>query len=538
MNLFQELSTEDVDLIHRYIDQYGDSEYSSGALPRSEMSHFLRFWNDNKASFYKMFGNQMIIKKEVVFEQSHNELMERMDTEFYGYGHDDVLAFINQYKIWVGELDFPSSIKYLLRSFVDDYDMLLENVYTDDAFLIPGHMTKNGKPLQINHGCKAVKMLGKIVEAVGLSQEGYEAFRRAHSLVLNQKTIKGNLCLSIHPLDYITMSDNNCGWSSCMQWVDEAGDYRLGTIEMMNSPYVIIAYLESRDNMEICGSCWNNKRWRQLYVVTPDLILGNRQYPYENDYMQGIAIKWVRQLAMDNLRWGPFPEEACQIMNRRWNPIGSRDIRFDLNFDYMYNDIYDKRMGYLSLTYDKSEFELNLSGPAVCVACGDVIPYETVDADTVRCRECLGQWRCDCCGDWTCGESYDVDDELYCDYCYHHELHACEICGERTRNFKTVYIEILPPEEAENYWTVNWNYVIDLCPECFENKEAFEKLFGPVVVRQDFFGRHRNVVQLTNITDEGLHCGSLWDETIEMLKQIRDAKRIEDRLKLVKKNLF
>ena len=38
------------------------------------------------------------------------------------------------------------------------------------------------------------------------------------------------------------MSDNNSGWESCMSWRNN-GCYRRGTVEMMNSPYVIVAYL-------------------------------------------------------------------------------------------------------------------------------------------------------------------------------------------------------------------------------------------------------------------------------------------------------
>ena len=76
-----------------------------------------------------------------------------------------------------------------------------------------------------------MRVLSKIATAYNLP--GFEDFRIAQSLVTNQANLKGYITLSIHPLDYMTMSDNNCGWDSCMSWQEE-GCYRQGTVEMMN----------------------------------------------------------------------------------------------------------------------------------------------------------------------------------------------------------------------------------------------------------------------------------------------------------------
>jgi hypothetical protein len=63
-------------------------------------------------------------------------------------------------------------------------------------------------------------------------------------------------------------------------------------------------------------------------------------------------------------------------------------------------------------------------------------------------------------------------------------------------------------------------------------------LFGEIVVRTDMFGRERQVVLLENISDEGLEHGNLDVNTINTLKSIRDAKSDEEKLNLVKKNLY
>ena len=110
------------------------------------------------------------------------------------------------------------------------------------------------------------------------------------------------------------------------------------------------------------------------------------------------------------------------------------------------------------------------------------------------------------------------------------------MCGDRVSHTETIYIEVLPrpDEEHECY---NWNYIIDACNYCVRNSN-FKDLFGEIVVRTDMFGRERQAVLLENISDEGLEHGNLDINTINTLKSIRDAKSDEEKLNLVKKNLY
>ena len=56
-----------------------------------------------------------------------------------------------------------------------------------------------------------------------------------------------------------------------MSWF-EKGEYRQGTVEMMNSECVVVAYLESTTNMTIRDGEWNSKRWRELFVVDENVL--------------------------------------------------------------------------------------------------------------------------------------------------------------------------------------------------------------------------------------------------------------------------
>lgn len=531
MQIFNQLPREDVELLHAYLDGYSDGP----AIAYSHMDYFLRHWDEAKAPFYHMFGDKFIIKQELSFERAIEEMEEEMEAIFID---DHIRTFVRNYKQAINLVfahDFDARCE--LYRFVDSDKMLVTNVYNGPAITIPGDFTIDGHPLQINRGCKVIKMLGKIAKALNV-MDGYEELRRAHSLVLNQKKIKGNLCLSIHPLDFLTMSDNECGWSSCMSWVDEYGDYRLGTIEMMNSPCVVIAYVEANTPMSLCGSEWNNKRWRQLFIVTPDLILGNKQYPYKNAVLQGCAIKWLREMCSKTLGYGPYPEEANEIRNGKWNDISGSDtqVKIVLTTSYMYNDVYDTRLAFVNPNISEV-YRLNFSGVATCTGCGEIIEYESVEPHEVRCRSCNGLWQCDCCHEWTSGDAYyDANDNAYCSWCYYHELDQCECCGDRGRDFSHHYVHIIDKADDE-LSSFNWNYHITLCDCCQDDPEEYEPLFGPLTQHRDDYGVLRDCFDLQNITDEGLSRGDLSIETQRSLRQIRDARSLHERANLIR-NIF
>ena len=571
MSLFERLPEEDVTQLHRYLDNYGDE--GNGVISRDKMDYFLRFWNENKEPFFHAFGEQFIVKKEIRFVKESEELANEMYRALC-CGDAVIRGFISKYKRAcqnIGDKLNNQDIAYQMQCFVEDWDMLVNNVYTGPAFTIPANFTKNGRPLVVNHNCKMVKMLGKIADAIGaempiyycshcgswyiepieccnsvtVKTSGYELFRQAHSQVLNQKQIKGNLCLSIHPLDYLTMSDNDCGWSSCMSWMEEAGDYRLGTIEMMNSNCVVVAYVEAKDPLFVCGANWSNKRWRQLYIVTREVILGNRQYPYNSDEIQGVTIRWLRELMGQIPGYGPYPEETIQLKNNSWNTVRDKRIHFYFYTGYMYNDIYDYRLAYVAdqKIEDGTYYSCNFSGPAVCTSCGDIIELDTVDASVVQCRACDGHWRCDFCGDWhsSYDDYYTVDDDyIACDWCYHNELSECEVCGDHHRNdcIAHIYIQFTDTENEEIRDGFNYNFYVSICEDCLNHPEEYEPLFGKLYDVKDSCGIPRQAFDIRNITEDGFNAGNLSLRTIEWLKLMQATKSDKERIDLLEKIVY
>lgn len=534
MNLFERLPKEDVRLMKTYMDWYSDHDSDRPAIELERMDYFLRFWNTNKASLYKMFGEQFILKREVQFSKSVQSMMRDLENKlFYHCDNSKAEAFRKNYVNYVNCHFSDWDEREKLWSFVDNSYILANNRWDGEDFVVPAAATITGREIHVFKNCKAIKMLGKLAEAFGVS-DGYEEYRQIHSQILNQKKITGTLCLSIHPMDYITMSDNDCGWHSCMRWMEEAGDYRIGTIEMMNSPYVVVAYLESDTPMYICyNNYWNSKKWRQLYIVNKDIILGNRQYPYVNDELQGAAINWLRDLAMADSDFGPYEENTTEIYNTNYNTVcGGNRVYFNIYTSMMYNDVYDNRLAYLNPWIAKYiRYELNFSGPAVCTACGEVIECDEVETHLVRCLKCDGGWRCAYCGDTHHGDNYyEVDGCYYCDWCYHHELDACSVCDEKLTDARHIYL-YLPKSQNDNANYLQDSYYVNLCEECFNNPSRYEKYFGPMVKIKPWYGAYEKYAfMLKNISDDGFsYLGRYYNQdVIERLKELKDCENLED----------
>lgn len=565
MSLFEKLPQEEVHLLSEYL-----AYYSGGTPLREErMDYFLRFWEEAKLPFYQMFGEQFIIKKEVAFEKPINALSREIDEAFCA---PLVARFIDVYRQRVRAISKDDDVlrENLLHFVYSDMD-LIKNEYQEKSFTIPGSHTVTGRPLQVNRGCKLVRMLGKIAEALGIKVEanvctncgqiihynthscplcdaqvklmdGYEAFRLAHSLVLNQKVVRGNLCLSIHPMDFVTMSDNACGWSSCMSWIEE-GDYRLGTIEMMNSPCVVIAYMESKEEMNLCdGYKWNNKRWRQLLIANREIILGNRQYPYTSDVLQREAMKWLREICQN--RWGPYSEDIHQIRNGTRNTLSEDDtVKFKIACDFMYNDVNSGNCAaYIAPSYFKGldYYTLNFSGPAVCTNCGDVIDYdEGFDASRMQCNACSGAWKCAHCGGHFHYDYYEADGLLYCEDCFYEITDLCEICDDRVTKTTPVYIQYTNTQNEEIIRSFNYSFSVSACDDCLSRPSFYLDDFGPLIeVFNDDWKCYCKAFDISNLSDAALRCLDYYGENFILLQQMRDAKSDEERLSLIRKLFY
>lgn len=485
MALCNYLSNEDKSTFRNWVNMYGSmSGDRSPDLCVENVDYILRFWDKEKVTLWKMLGEKFTISKDVTFKRS--ERQSRSDFEdCLGYWRTGY-KFIREYQDFTADkknIETPESYYsplYKVSRFEDimalreltTFESLHSNIYTGDTFTIT--RSDDGQTLLVNKGAKISKLLGKLAKFFELSESKYEEFRIAHSQFLNQDTIKGTLCLSIHPMDYVTMSDNESGWDSCMNWRDE-GDYRIGTVEMMNSPCVLIAYLRAKDDMEFGWgdklSHWNNKKWRQLYIVTKDLISDIRQYPWRNDELNGLCIKWIKDLATANLGWQY--SNLCTYYNNFHDAdynnfcleLSDEPYSIDVYCDKMYNDVYSKNQKCFIGIEAPHEIEIDYSGCSECVNCGKEIDYIS-DTCMLLCDDCSNAMRCSCCGDVIHNDDYYWidDDTCLCYDCYTEKAGTCEECGDAFYNEDLTEVRLYKDNK------ITWRSVY-LCSYCKDNYE-------------------------------------------------------------------
>ena len=435
--------------------------------------YILREWDDKKQGIFDLFGQELILSKNATFTKNASQIASEMD-----YAWDEKMSnsakqfwrdfseFCNQQRQkiypkprWMVE---PTEIQ--LKREQDWYrcEQILNNTTLANNSVQEEFTVDLPKPdgsirqYHVQKGSRPMRVMGKLLQAYKFGDEdGFKEFCVWHSQMLNEKKIAGKFCLSIHPLDYMTMSENTHGWTSCMNW-EENGCYRAGTVEMMNSPMVIVAYMCSdHEKMDLNAGWdsnvnrrqhleWNSKKWRTLIVVNQFGIFSVKSYPYYHHEMTQYAMEWIASLFKDR------HFEECEVIRpyrdytlrsglvvnftprtyRMYNDFGAAKhfIMLDTDLKIKLSEMGEEAYGY--------PIDFVYSGASECMSCGDLSYYEDYK-----------------------GVHFDGEVALCCDSCWghpHEDESTCDMCGEVWSNEDMVWVE----DQL-------------VCPECFNN-ECFE----------------------------------------------------------------
>lgn len=527
----------------KYVDTYASEYYGKRTVSGRELLHF---WADAKNKYlYKLLGNKLIVSKTVVFEKEAGQMRREMNDLIDE--HSFMREFIDkiQNKFWIDYIQCNQIYEGEKRKLYENIcaicgaSKLIDNVYTGDTFMVP---SPEGKEIKIQHGCKTMKALGKIASAYGLNMSNFEDFRIKVSQILNQKTLRGNLCLSIHPLDYATMSDNYSNWSSCMSWMDK-GCYRQGTVEMMNSPMVVVAYLTASEPMDVCGLEWSNKKWRELMIVNKDLITNIKSYPYFNSNLTKAALGLLRELAAKNVPEWNFddvlreyePQEPVYVDDYRLIVYPTSNAMYNdfLNDPYMNAAYFNKDLYHAMKDEDDYErVSFNYSGESECMGCGQAADF--YENEGYLMGEC-----CDAiifCS--VCGESYRSEDELIsvdgrllCPDCFEDEVSEDTITGECHLNRCLTPIRLI--SEKDKTKIVETIMVYDIETSC---TTKYFKVIRKREVLNRFYTDPYYYVYASDCTNEGLALFGInsneedYRDTTWMPSMSEEYQKVDDKL--------
>lgn len=400
-------------------------------------------WAEAKKKFIDMMGGKLIYEhpEPVTFE------LDTAAKEDRASGFVDWVYSITNH---AGLLDFLSCNLEGLYENKTVHEFTIVNEYDGTICDIPAGM-KLGKALNlfVRAGqCKADTISEIILELSRLIQEC---------------KVKGKLCFSVHPMDYLTLSENQHNWRSCHA-LD--GEYRSGNLSYMLDDCTAIVYLKSDEDKVLPRFPnhikWNSKKWRCLMFFDDarTTVWAGRQYPF---FSQS-ALCAVRDLLFEPHSYFCATEKVNPLWANSWHHVGYKgDIslgeqqstlsEMHVMFDGVirpithfvqdaphsthYNDlirstVYTPWMcaygPYYNFTKDQPPLVIGYA--PTCVHCG----ADTIcDSDTMLCSRCLTDntdiEHDDIAECTECGQRlYTPHEGIFCNIC---EAYYCRSCYNR-----------------------------------------------------------------------------------------------------------
>lgn len=301
------------------------------------------------------------------------------------------------------------------------------------------------------------------------------------SQILQKNKIKGTLCFSVHPLDFLSSSENTYNWRSCHA-LD--GEFRAGNLSYMIDEVTFMVYLKGADNIILpsfpVDVPWNSKKWRMLIHAHPEdeIIFAGRQYPFSSRSGINTVLSVYNNLFTSNV--GRYRKWESNYVDSYLNedidsPFG-RETNLDtmyLVFNYRLMDIQDiVKHGRYAMNYNDvlqstcythpfyailnkytyrdlrtiTDNPIVVGGEVRCLMCGQ---QSIIDPETMRCHDCELEYgteenstygTCDCCGTrMYTDDGVWVGDDLVCSPCFEENCFCCEHCGDYYYNEEKVY---------------------------------------------------------------------------------------------------
>ena len=204
---------------------------------------------------------------------------------------------------------------------------------------------------------------------------------------------KGRYYLSVDPLDFLTMSENDCGWSSC---VSLDGSYSYGSIGSYLHPEFLMVYKTTADDRNMDAPVpIHDKTMRQLFYMNEHGVAAGKAYPRSD---KGLEEAILRKLSTFY---------STELEPTSWD--------YNNDIHVMYDDMasFDPTC----LTIDGSTFMLEEhyisdilgdgfdseggSGLLACERCGHCERYE-YDCECAWCEQCeerMEDCECERCSD-------------------------------------------------------------------------------------------------------------------------------------------
>ena len=399
-------------------------EYYEGFHPT--LKGFTERWYEAKKDIIKMFGDKTIytFPEKITLHLSEKAKEQKIDN-FTRYVYYNLKAS--------GKAEEGIELVNFIQNNAEDFfDNRLKKEYNKGKYRIP-------------RGSKFIKSF----KFFDIEEKQLRELQDTASRIIQENKIEGYLCLSVHPLDYLTISENNCNWTSCHS-LD--GYYRAGNFSYMFDNTTVVCYLKSGEDSEYLHGVrnnysWNNKKWRALIHIAEnkESFIFNKHYPFSSDSGENFVVKNMMEKIFNKTYSTPRRthdnfNNLTELLNSalRSNPNWSNSL-----FYWDYNSYNKSKPGnfYISdkiyeefFTYGSPKFYWNLEYAELVDFSKRIIGKFNVGA-SVPCLYC-GK------------DNINFGDSLLCD---EHELEfgtsvdenvvICNDCGTRLSYDDAVYLD-------------------------------------------------------------------------------------------------
>lgn len=419
----------------------------SQEIENPKIDKLLDTWSSSKSMLSNNFLHRQLsytYPEKISFELSEDAKDNAIDNfiqSLEGQGHKEICNFL--YRVSVNEF----------------FNNTLEKDYIINE--------KDNK--KIPKGSKIIKSFKYFIE----EPQYLHDIQDWASRIIQENKVEGYLTFSIHPLDFLSSSENIYNWRSCHS-LD--GEYRAGNLSYICDYSTMIVYLSEQEKNKLPNFPkdvpWNSKKWRVLlhFDKWGEVCFAGRQYPFES---KG-ALEKVREIFIKNL----IPNDDIKIWsdwctdyvtsvyaNHKFIEIGDiekvcvinnglyklKDIIKSGKNSQNYNDLLDSTVYtepffmYKKYLIPNYEIKIQVGAAAPCIYCEK---NEIDVADSMLCKDCYREHQadfiyCDFCNRKIYEDeetTHIIDEQIICEQCYNEKTYICPECSERhlINNYYTI----------------------------------------------------------------------------------------------------
>lgn len=352
-------------------EQFNKVIAHSQFIPNPQTTKLFDKWEENKKFFIERTNGELIwtIPEKVSVELTEKEKESRIAdfvTELYTY-----YGFS-----WLGE-------------FIE----INKDGFYKNKVVVKGCTGADGEEIPL--GMRLLKAFKYFIKDPIL----LEKVQNQASRIIQEDKLEGYLCLSVHPLDYLSSSENTYNWRSCHAL---NGEYRSGNLSYMGDKHTMVCYIRGEEEVVLPNFPedikWNSKKWRMLLFedVNSETLFAGRQYPF---FHKELLDKVLHYFYKGKFRYTDWTNERIYtlsdgtVLNNEYlcfqrDLLPKRSIITDAPYSLQFNDLL-RSSQYIpyyiqkNYTFTKPRFVIGSAVP--CLLCEEA---PVVASDSFYCMEC------------------------------------------------------------------------------------------------------------------------------------------------------